>query len=47
VDQTGFSSDAAPLQSGNYPAQSNFDIALRATTGGIQIEATYEPGISN
>ena len=47
VDQTGFSGDAVPLQSGNYPAQSNFDIALRATTGGIQIEANYEPGISN
>jgi DUF4097 and DUF4098 domain-containing protein YvlB len=47
VDQTGFSSDNAPLQSDNYPAQSNFNIALKATTGSIQIQATYEPGISN
>ena len=47
VDQMGFSSDDAPLQSDNYPAQSNFETTLRATTGGIQIDANYEPGISN
>lgn len=44
VEQEGFSGDEAPLQSNNYPAGSNFDVTLRATTGGININAVYELG---
>jgi len=47
VDQTGFSSDNTPLQSDNYPAGSNFQINLKATTGTIHIDANYETGINN
>ena len=45
VGQTGFSGDEVPLQSENYPSQSNFDASLRATTGRIEICANYETGI--
>ncbi len=31
------------LQSGNYPANSNFDVSLKTTTGGIDIDAKYTP----
>ena len=47
IDQTGFSSNNAPLNSNNYPAESNFLITLKATTGRIHIDANYDPGINN
>ena len=39
---TGFSGNKSPWQSTNYPASSNFIIALKTTTGGTNIQATYE-----
>ena len=44
VQEQGFSGDQSPLQSSNYPATNNFDVALQATTGGINIDAIYEVG---
>jgi hypothetical protein len=44
VEQQGFSGNEAPLQSSSYPAGSNFDVTLRATTGGIDINAVYQLG---
>lgn len=44
VEQQGFSGNEVPLQSTNYPARSNFDVTLRATTGGININAIYQLG---
>lgn len=44
IQQTGFSSNNAPIQSENYPAGDNFDVTLKATTGGININANYEVG---
>jgi hypothetical protein len=41
VQQHGFSGNQVPLQSSNYPAGSNFDVTLRATTGGVNINANY------
>jgi DUF4097 and DUF4098 domain-containing protein YvlB len=42
VNQQGFSGNSAPLQSNNYPAGSNFEVTLGATTGGININANFE-----
>ena len=39
---TGFSGIQSPWRSNNYPASSNFIVALKTTTGGINIDATYE-----
>jgi hypothetical protein len=44
VNQSGFSGSTAPFQSDNYPAGSNFDVTLRATTGSVNINADYELG---
>lgn len=41
VNQQGFSGNQVPIQSNNYPAGNNFDITLRATTGGININVDY------
>jgi hypothetical protein len=43
-DQTGFSGTKSPLRSTNYPASSNFNLDLKTTTGGININAEYTPG---
>jgi hypothetical protein len=43
VEQQGFSGNQSLLQSSNYPAGSNFLVNLRTTTGGININAAYEP----
>jgi hypothetical protein len=45
VEQQGFSADRAPLQSTNFPAASNFIVNLRTTTGGIEINSNYDPGV--
>jgi hypothetical protein len=45
ADVQGFSGNESPLRSTNYPAGSNFLVNLRATTGGIQIDADYESGV--
>ena len=44
VQQSGFDGNQAPLQSSNYPTRSNFIVTLSATTGGIDINASYELG---
>jgi hypothetical protein len=44
VQQNGFSGNNSPLQSENYPAGGNFDVTLKSTTGGINIDANYELG---
>lgn len=44
IEQNGFSGNEAPLQSDNYPAGSNFDVTLGATTGSINIAAKYQLG---
>ncbi len=41
--QVNFSGTKSPLESENYPASSNFDVSLKTTTGGIDIEAEYTP----
>jgi hypothetical protein len=41
--QIGFTGTKALLQSSNYPADHNFDVSLRTTTGGISIDAEYTP----
>jgi len=41
VNKIGFSGTKSPLQSNNYPAKSNFITSLKATTGGININANY------
>lgn len=43
VRKVGFSGSEAALQSNNYPAGHNFDINLRTTTGGIDIDAKHTP----
>jgi len=43
VRKVGFSSPEALLQSSNYPSGSNFDVGLKTTTGGINIDAKYTP----
>ncbi len=44
VNQKGFSGNQVPIQSNNYPAASDFDITLRTSVGGININAHYELG---
>ncbi len=44
VGEQGFSGQQVPIQSSNYPAASNFDVTLQATTGGVNIDAVYELG---
>jgi zinc-ribbon domain len=44
VNQKGFSGNQVPLQSSNYPAASDFDVTLRTSLGGININANYELG---
>lgn len=41
---TRFSGAPSSLRSDNYPSASNFAVTLKTTTGGINIDATYEPG---
>lgn len=41
--KVGFSGTNSLLQSNNYPAGGNFDVSLKATTGGISIDAMYTP----
>jgi hypothetical protein len=41
--QIGFSGTKALLQSSNYPAEHNFDVNLRTTTGRISLDAEYTP----
>ena len=41
---TRFSGAASSLRSENYPAASNFVVTLKTTTGGINVDAAYEPG---
>jgi len=43
IRQVRFSGTTSLLQSGNYPASSNFDTSLKTTTGGIDIDAKYTP----
>jgi len=38
-----FSGTTSLLQSDNYPAGSNFNVSLKTTTGGIDIDAKYTP----
>jgi len=44
VNQQGFSGNQVPTQSSNYPANANFDVTLKTSLGGININATYELG---
>ena len=41
---TRFSGNTSPLHSENYPASSNFIVTLKTVTGGINVNADYEPG---
>ena len=41
--QVGFAGSTSSLQSRNYPASNNFDVDLKTTTGGIDIDAEYAP----
>lgn len=41
--QVRFSGTESRLLSDNYPAGSNFDVTLKTTTGGIDIDAKYTP----
>lgn len=41
--RVGFSGSTELLQSSNYPAAHNFDVNLRVTTGGIEIDAKHTP----
>lgn len=41
--RVGFEVTKPLLLSDNYPTGSNFDVSLKTTTGGIDIEATYNP----
>ena len=43
VKKVGFSGPEALLQSSNYPASSNFDVSLKITTGGIDVDAKHTP----
>jgi hypothetical protein len=43
TDKVGFSGIRSPLQSDNYPESSNIVASLRTTTGGICINAIYNP----
>jgi hypothetical protein len=37
-----FSGNKSPIESNNYPAESNFLITLRTSVGGININAAYQ-----
>jgi hypothetical protein len=39
----GFTGSSTQLQSNNYPSDSQFDITLQTTTGGINIDARFSP----
>jgi len=41
--RVGFSGTSTNLESNNYPASSNFEVTLKTTTGGINIDAKYVP----
>jgi hypothetical protein len=41
--QVGFSGTRSPLQSNNYPDDSNIEATLETTTGGVGINAKYNP----
>ena len=41
--RVGFSGTSTNLESNNYPASSNFEVALKTTTGAIDIDAKYIP----
>jgi hypothetical protein len=47
VDVQRFSGNKSPIESNKYPAGSNFLVNLRTTTGGININASYESGSVN
>lgn len=42
TDIENFSGNKSPIQSNNYPAESNFFINMRTNMGGIHIKATYQ-----
>jgi len=44
ADKNGFNGPDSLLKSSNYPASSNFIVALKTATGGIDIEADYTAG---
>ncbi len=46
TDLQGFSGDKSPIQSNNYPAESNFLINMRTNTGGIHIRAVYQSSVT-
>jgi len=39
--QVGFDGAKSPLQSTNYPASGNFNVAIKTVTGGITLDAEY------
>jgi predicted nucleic acid-binding Zn ribbon protein len=41
--QVGFSGTKSPLQSNNYPDDTNIEATLETTTGGVGIDAKYNP----
>lgn len=41
--QVGFSGTKSPLQSNNYPDGTNIEARLETTTGGVSIDAKYNP----
>lgn len=43
VNQVGFSGTTPPLHSDNYPDEGNFNVSLKTSTGGININARYTP----
>jgi DUF4097 and DUF4098 domain-containing protein YvlB len=42
TDLNNFSGNKSPIESNNYPAESNFLITLRTSVGGIYINAAYQ-----
>ena len=42
LQQKGFSGHELPIQSSNYPSQSNFIVNLQGSQGGTEINAVYE-----
>jgi len=43
VRRVGFSGTESLLESNNYPAEGNFDVSLRTSTGGVRVDARYSP----
>lgn len=43
TDVERFNGDKSPILSSNYPAESNFNVDLSTTTGGVNIVARYQP----